>query len=89
MFQLLGFCEYPLHVRASGHMRACAGVAFYFFSITLFDNFDLVLDELLRIFKNPQQVHELLLIISVKFFRIIYSFLGISDVVFNNRCMNS
>ena len=56
-------------------------VTFYFPSMNFFKNSDFVLDEFLWILENSH-VHE-------QFFRILYSFLRISDVVLMNSCMNS
>ena len=64
-------------------------VTFYFPSINFFKNSDSVVDEFLRILENSQQIYEPFLIIIVQFFRILNSFLRISNVVLNTSCMNS
>ena len=57
--------------------------------MNFFKNSYFVLDKFLRILENSQQVHEQFSRILVKFFKILYSFLRISDAVLENSCMNS
>ena len=70
-------------------LKVLFAVTFYFPSINFFKNSGFVLDDILRIIESSQQFHEQLLRILVKFFRILYLFLRISDVVLRNSGTNS
>lgn len=72
----------PLH-----HNKICRNILFPLYE--LFKNSDFVIDEFLRIIENSQQVHEQLLIILLKFFRIFIHFFRIFNVVLKNSCMIS
>ena len=81
-------CQIAVKVRKI-YILTCHSGNVLFLSMKFFKNSHFVPDEFLWILENSQHVHEQFFRFLVKLFRILYSFLRISDVIPMNCRMNS